>query len=235
MYRSIKLALLITLLSIALLPCISQTASAQNVGVSFSFFFPKNGHFSIPISPFSLRGVGVNLNRYVAIESGFSLYRMSGMNVTDVPFETKDPIIGPTTTLLVPLELVLQFAGTSQEFRIKGGGFVFYNFYSRLLNGNLDAALRDYVMWDVLNSNFDYDNNIGWGYQMGVEYIVYITQQFGLTFGASYFVGGADLNLGGSYSGGIDGGIIQSASDTFPESRLDFTGWEISVGALFGN
>lgn len=233
MCNFIKRTLQIVLLIIILLPLTSHKASAQNVGVSFSFFFPRNGSFSVPISPFSLRGVGFNLNRFVAIESGFSLYRMSGLNITDVPFETTDPIIGPTTTLLVPLELVLQFGSSSQEFRVKGGVFAFYNLSSNLLSGNLDRALRNDLMWDVLNSDFQYENNIGWGYQAGAEYIIYLTQEFGLTFGANYFLGGANLNLGGSYTGGVDGSGLQTVDVSYPESRLDFTGWEISLGALF--
>jgi hypothetical protein len=223
------------LIATLLFPATAQLASGQNVGVSFSFFFPKNGYFSIPISPFSLRGVGINLNRYVALESGFSLYRMSGLSVTDVPFETKDPILGPTTTLLVPAELVLQVGNSSQQFRVKGGVFAFYNLSSRLMSGNLDKALKEYVMWDVLNSDYTYENNLGWGYQLGAEYIVYITKQFGITLGANYFFGGADLNLEGSYSGGLSGGTLQTAIEDFPDSKLDFTGWEISLGALFGN
>ncbi|MCZ6522141.1 MAG: hypothetical protein O6848_11660, partial [Bacteroidetes bacterium] len=101
--------------------------------------------------------------------------------------------------------------------------------------GNLDRALRDYQMWDVLNSDFTYDDKPGWGWQAGAEYIFYITQQFGITLGASYFAGGSDLNMRGSYRGGVDGTNFETVTASFPESRLDFTGWEISVGALFGN
>ena len=103
------------------------------------------------------------------------------------------------------------------------------------MSGNLDKALKEYIMWDVLNSDYAYENNLGWGYQLGAEYIVYITKQFGITLGANYFLGGSDLNLGGFYSGGLLGGPLQTALEDFPASRLDFTGWEISLGALFGN
>src|SRR6476620_2311281 len=102
------------------------SSSGQNVGLSFSYFIPKNGYFSTPISPFSIRGIGVDLNKYIALETGASLYRMSGLNVKDMPFESKDPIVGPNFTLFVPAELVLQFKGKKAEFDIKGGGFAFY-------------------------------------------------------------------------------------------------------------
>ena len=236
MYRSFNKAIKIVLLSMGIIIMSGFVISTkgQSMGVSFSFFFPKNGYFSIPISPFSLRGVGFNLNKYIAIESGFSLYRMSGLGVADVPFKTKDPIIGPTLTLLVPLELVLQYSGTSQEFRVKGGVFAFYNFTSRLINGNLVSALKDYYVYDVLNSDFNYDNKIGWGYEFGAEYVLYLSRKLGITLGANYFLGGAGLNLEGSYTGGTAGGL-STETVSFPDSKLDFTGWEISVGALFGN
>src|SRR5690606_38500619 len=54
---------------------------AQNVGLSFSYFIPKDGYFSTPISPFSIRGLGVDLTRNIALETGASLYRMSGLNM----------------------------------------------------------------------------------------------------------------------------------------------------------
>ena len=223
------------LVTMSLVMCDMQKAHAQSVGVSFSFFFPRNGYFSVPISPFSIRGVGVNLNRFVALETGFSLYRYSGLGVTDVPFNNQEPIIGPTITLIVPLELVLQYATDNQEFRIKGGVFAFYNFSSRLLTGNLDRALREYEGWDVANSAMTYDNSIGWGYEVGAEYIVYVTRDFGLTFGANYFIGGSDIALRGSYSGGDIGSTISTVPAAFPGSRLDLSGWEITVGAIFGN
>src|SRR5688500_5136790 len=104
-----------------LLITISTCVSAQEFGLSFSYFLPKNGYFSTPISPFSIRGLGVDLNRYIAIETGASLYRMSGLNLKGLPFESKSPLIGPNFTILVPLELVFQLKGSHVEFDIKGG------------------------------------------------------------------------------------------------------------------
>jgi hypothetical protein len=211
----------------------SQRANAQEMGVSFSFFFPKNGYFSIPISPFSIRGVGFNINRFLALETGISLYRFSGLSVKDVPFETMEPIIGPTITLLTPVELVLQFGNSQQQFRIKGGVFGFYNLTSQIMYGNLDRALRELEGWEVLNSEFVYDNNPGWGYEAGVEYILYF-KSFGITLGANYFLGGATINMRGSYLGGSNGVIEPVKEVAYPGSQIDLTGWEISLGVLFG-
>ena len=104
---------------------LSVPLRAQDFGLSFSYFLPKNGYFSTPISPFSIRGLGFDINRYIAIETGASLYRMSGLNLKDLPFESKEPLVGPNFTILVPVELVFQFKGAKAEFDIKGGGFFF--------------------------------------------------------------------------------------------------------------
>lgn len=211
----------------------SKRSSAQDVGLSFSYFLPKNGYFSTPISPFSLRGLGFNIGNYMAIQSGFSLYRMSGMNVIDMDdFETKDPIVGPNFTLLVPVEFVLQYITDRQEFKIKAGGFAFQTFDNKIMNGNLDKAIRQYEGWEVANSNVDFDNSLGLGYFFGAEYVIFITGQWGLSFEVNYFIGDADFPLTGSYTGGnTTGGLITRTVD-YQDSKLDFTGLEISIGII---
>ena len=103
-------------------------SDAQDFGVSFSFFFPRNGYFSNPVSPFSLRGLGFDLNRFVSIESGFTLYRIPGMNVTGMPFESVEPVMGPFFSFMVPLDLALTFGSETSYFTIRGGGFTYINF-----------------------------------------------------------------------------------------------------------
>ena len=207
---------------------------AQEMGVSFSFFFPKNGYFSAPISPLSIRGLGFNLTNYLAIETGGSLYRMSGMNVSDIPFTSKEPLVGPFFNLMVPLELVLQFGNNDFEFRIKGGGFVFYNFGTKLNNGNIDRALVEHYDWVVANNKFQFDNKIGYGYEFGIEYIQYFSRRFGISFGANYYIGGANLNLRGDVIGAKEQQIgVDTTYLEFPDAKLDYTGLEISIGIIF--
>lgn len=223
------IGLLSFLLLIAVVP-----AKSQNVGLSFSFFFPKNGEFSTPISPFSFRGVGVSLNEFVGVETGFSLYRMTGTNVKDLPFESEKPIVGPNFTLLVPLELVLT-AGISQiEISIKGGGFGFYAFDNKINQGNLDQAL---VSWEevqapVVNSNFQGESAVGFGYHFGGEIILYVFQSFGLSLEANYYVGGADFPLNGTYNYYNGNEVVISDPITFEDSKIDMTGLEISIGVI---
>ena len=208
-------------------------AMAQDFGLSFSYFLPNNGYFSTPISPFSIRGLGFNINRYFAVETGASLYRMSGLNLKDLPFESKEPLVGPNFTVLVPLELVIQLHGTQVQFDIKGGGFFFYGFGQKLNYGNLDRAIRADQQWEVANSEFSFDNNPGFGYHGGAELTVYVTNQVGVSLETNYFVGHAKFPLTGSFSGGTS--TITSLEASYPEAKIDFTGLEFAIGLIFSS
>jgi hypothetical protein len=208
-------------------------ANAQNVGLSFSYFVPRNGYFSTPISPFSLRGVGVNLNKYFAIQTGASLYRMSGLNIIGLPFESKEPLLGPNFTLFVPAELVFQLKGRQVQFDIKGGGFFFYGFAQKLNYGNFDRAIRQYQHWDVANSDLSFQNNPGFGTHFGAELTIYVTNQFGISLETNYLMGTSKMPLKGNYSGGSFGGQLQTLPADYKDAKVDFTGLEFSIGVIF--
>jgi hypothetical protein len=210
-------------------------ASGQDFGLSFSYFIPKNGYFSTPISPFSIRGLGFNIGDYLGVQTGASLYRMSGLNAIDMAFESKDPVLGPSFTLMVPLEGVFQIGNNGWEFSIKGGGFAFYSFDQKINYGNLDKAIRKHEGWDIANSDASIDNKLGLGYMFGIEYLVYITKQIGISLEGNYYIGGADLGLRGSYNGAALGGTVPSTPTVFDykDSKVDFTGLEISIGIIY--
>lgn len=218
---------------VLLVLCLSFSSRAQDFGLSFSYFLPRNGYFSTPISPFSVRGLGVDLNRYVAIETGASLYRMSGLNLKDLPFESKEPLVGPNFTILVPVELVLQLKGSRVEFDIKGGGFFFYGFANKLNYGNIDRAIRVNQQWQVANSDLSFENNPGFGYHGGAELTVYVTSQIGVSLETNYFVGDAKFPLRGSFTGGTT--TLETMQADYPDARLDFTGLEFAVGLIFSS
>jgi hypothetical protein len=203
----------------------------QQFGLSFSYFIPKDGYFSTPISPFSIRGVGVDLNRFIALETGASLYRMSGLNIKDLPFETRDALVGPNFTILVPAEIVFQLKGSSVEFDIKGGVFGFYGFSQKINYGNLDRAIRKYENWEVANSNFEYDNKPGWGYLFGAELTVYVTQQLGISLETNYLMGDSKFPLKGNYTGGS--ATLETKEVEFRDAKIDLTGLEFSIGVIF--
>jgi hypothetical protein len=221
-------------IKVLFLLCIAGTAvHAQEFGLSFSYFIPKNGYFSTPISPFSIRGIGFDINRFLALETGASLYRMSGLNVKDLPFETKDPLVGPNFTILVPVELVIQLRGSQVEFDIKGGVFGFYGFSQKINYGNFDRAIRKYEGWNVANAEFSYDNKPGWGYHAGAELTVYVTQQVGVSFETNYMIGESSFPLTGTYTGGS--GALETKPVEYNDAKIDLTGLEFSIGVIFNS
>ena len=210
--------------------------AAQNVGLSFSYFVPRNGYFSTPISPFSVRGLGFNINRFVALQAGASLYRMSGLGMKDLPLQSKDPLVGPNFTLFVPAELVFQLKGSRVEFDIKGGGFFFYGFGQTLNYGNIDKAVREKEGWTVATSTLSFVNHPGFGLHGGVELTVYVTDQVGVSIETNYLAGQSRLPLSGSYSGGTEAtGIGAPTPVDYKNAKVDFTGLEFSLGLTFSS
>jgi hypothetical protein len=204
---------------------------AQQFGLSFSYFIPKNGYFSTPISPFSIRGIGVNLTNFLALETGASLYRMSGLNIKDLPFESTEPLIGPNFTIFVPAELVVMLKTGRVEFDIKGGGFFFYSFDNKINYGNFDRAIREYEDWDVANADFSFGNKPGFGYHAGAELTVYVTDQVGVSFETNYLVGQSKFPIKGSYTGGS--GTLETVDVDYKDAKMDFSGLEFSISLLF--
>lgn len=221
------------ILLVLLLASFAPAAYAQSVGLSFSYFIPRNGDFSTPISPFSIRGVGFDINRFMALETGASLYRMSGLNIIDLPFESRSSLTGPNFTIFIPAELVFQFKGKGMEFDIKGGGFFFYAFDQQLHYGNMDKALRNYTGWDVVNSQFAFDNNPGFGYTVGFEFSVDVTSQWGISLETNYLMGTSSIPLTGSFTGGMLGGTNTTVQAEYKDAKVDFTGLEFSIGINF--
>ena len=205
----------------------------QNVGLSFSYFVPRNGSFSTPISPFSLRGIGFDFSNYFGVQTGATLYRMSGLNIIDLPFESKEPMLGPNFTIFVPAEFVFQLKGQKARFDIKAGGFLFYGFAQKLNTGNIDRAIRQYEQWDVANSDLTFKNNLGFGKQIGAELTLYVTNQFGVSLETNYLMGTAKFPLSGTYTGGTMAGGLQNVAVDYKDAKVDFTGFEFSVGVIF--
>ncbi len=213
---------------------LNSISSAQRVGLSFSYFVPRNGYFSTPISPFSVRGVGFDFGKHFGVQTGATLYRMSGLNIIDLPFESKDPMLGPNFTLFVPAEFVYQLKGRRMEFDLKAGGFFFYGFDQKLNSGNIDRAIRDYKQWDVANSDLSFKNNPGFGKHFGAEFTYYVTSQFGISLETNYLMGTAKIPMTGNYVGGTMAGPLSTVNvdPDFKNAKVDFTGFEFSVGVI---
>jgi hypothetical protein len=212
--------------------CMTTVSQAQDFGLSFSYFLPKNGYFSTPVSPFSIRGLGFDINRFIALEAGASLYRMPGLNMKDLPLKSKDPFVG-NFTIFVPVELVFQLKGNGVEFDIKGGGFFFYAFDQKLNYGNIDRALQK-TGWSIVNSDLSFKNKPGFGYHAGAELTVSVTQQVAVSIETNYLVGQSALPLTGSYKGVREGSnTIETTPVDYADAKIDFTGLEFSIGLIF--
>lgn len=211
---------------------ISLQSTAQDFGLSFSYFVPRNGEFSTPISPFSIRGIGLNLGKMLAVETGASLYRMAGLNLTGTPFFSTKPMAGNNVTLFIPAEVVFRLKGKGGEFNINGGGFAYHSFFQRLNEGNIDRAIRDYEGWTVANSDFSLKTKPGVGWKAGAELIVDVTRQWGLSFEVNYLAGSSALPLEGTYKGVDETGQLIERMGNFSNAKLDFTGLEFSLSIL---
>jgi hypothetical protein len=157
---------------------------------------------------------------------------MAGLNIIDLPFESKEPLLGPNFTMFIPAELVFRLAGQHAELDLKGGGFFFYGFAQKLNTGNMDRAIREYQQWDVANSDMSFKNNPGFGTQFGVEFIFYPTNQFGITLECNYLMGTAKFPLSGNYVGGTMAGGLQTVAVDYKDAKVDFTGLEFSIGVI---
>jgi len=205
---------------------------AQEFGLSFSYFVPRNGAFSTPVSPFSFRGVGVNVNRYLSIETGITLYRMAGLGMKGLPFQSTSSLVGPNFSVFVPLELVFQLRGESAEFSVKGGAFGFYGFSQKIDFGNMDRELAKYQNWVIANSTFEFENKPGPGYHVGSELLYYVNRQFGISLEVNYLMGASGFPLTGTVAGVNEAGRVETRPIDFPDAQIDFTGLEFSLGII---
>jgi len=211
----------------------SSPLCAQDFGLSFSYFIPKNGEFSTPVSPFSFRGVGVSLTNNIGIETGVTLYRMSGMALKDLPFETDRSLLGNNFTLFVPVELVFSLAGQQVQLDIKGGAFGYAVFDQRLNRGNFDRAIRELEQWQVANASASFQSKPGFGFHGGAELTVYVTQNIGISLETNYLVGESAFPIKGSYTGGNS--TLETKTFDYADAKMDFTGLEFSIGVIYSS
>ncbi|MEP2276894.1 MAG: hypothetical protein ABJH98_15665 [Reichenbachiella sp.] len=216
-----------TLLSIFALSLLSLSAKGQ--GVSASFIIPKDGYFSAPVSPLSIRGLGLDFG-LIGIETGISLYNMPGLPMNGLPFEANEPLTGPHWSILVPLQLSLTLDANAMSVKFLGGGFGMGHLAPQINYGNMDRAIRDYEGWDVANANLDVENKIGFGWMAGVELAFHVNDKFSITTEVQYLKGDSGAAITGAYSGGSIGGDIETRTVAYPDAVTALEGVEISLG-----
>lgn len=208
----------------------------HGVGASFTYFFPRNGSFAHPIAPLSLSDIGVSFGKYVGVAASVSLLRISGLGITDtsgVPIG-ESPVLGPLTTARGSLYLKVMVPFWRITISAAGGGFLFYSFLPRLLEGNLDRLIASMEGHSTVTSDLGFTNSLGYGYTFGGAIKVMVTDQVGIKAGAMYYIGRAPLAFSGSYTH-ANATTPATTSSTLPAVLqnvfVDFRGIEISIGA----
>ena len=226
MANSVKLTLIVFFLY--LIP-----NQARSQGVSFSYLIPTNGYISAPVSPFSLRGIGLEFGDYLGVTTGGTLYYMSGLSMEDLPFANDKPFTGPHFSVLVPAQLYIRLPGKLVETKLYGGGFGLWHMNPRLNYGNIDRAIAEFEGWDVSTANFEQEVDLGGGWMAGIGFEFFVSDDFSLTAEVQYLSGSNKTALTGTYSGGVIGGTISSTDVNYEDASILIEGIEISLGANF--
>ncbi|UCF96481.1 MAG: hypothetical protein JSV89_15045 [Spirochaetaceae bacterium] len=232
MGRSARIAI------IALLFLLAAVLSIQGIGVSVSYFLPRNGMFSHPVTPLSLRDIEFDIGRFLGVGGSLSLYSMRGMGITDAegnPIASDGPLVGPFLSVLSSAVAKLKLPIPPLEFEASGGVFGCYNIDPPLMTGNLDRYLASATgtTYEAVTSTISLDGRWGWGWVFGGSATYFLKGQFGISVGANYYLGGGNLELSGSYDAYDDGSGWVTGQDIpaiLKTARLDFSGLEIILG-----
>jgi|SRR6218665_767695 len=211
-------------------------AQAQEYGLSFSYFIPTAGEISMPISPFSIRGLGFNITNSLSFETGASLYRMAGLNIKNLPYVSDKSLLGPNFTVFIPAQLALRFSAprSRNSLSLKAGGFGFMGFFQKLNAGNFDRAIRDYGNWAAVNSDFTFKNYPGYGYMAGIGFDFAYNRNITITIEANYLNGASSLPIRGSYIGAKNG-VLETVNIDYNRAKVDLSGIEFSIGFSYKN
>ena len=226
----------IAILSLLLLMLAAFTA--QGIGVSFSYLLPRNGLFSHPVPPLSVRDIGVDIGSFLGVAGSASLYSIRGMAVKDAggkPIDTGGPLVGPFLSVLSSVVGKIRVPIKPVELEASGGIFGCYNIDPPIMNGTLDRylATADGNTYDTVTSSVSAGGRWAWGWVFGGKLTCFVKGQIGIAVGANYYLGGGELKLSGDYVGYEDVGIYdsgQSLPAALQEARLDYSGLEIILG-----
>lgn len=203
-----------------------QACMAQ--GLSFSYLLPRNGYLSAPVSPLSIRGIGAYYG-VLGIETGGSVYSVSGLAIEGLPFEANAPLAGPHFSMLVPVEAALKFDTKIVTWKLKGGAAGVWHVNPRLNLGNLDRAIREWEGWEVANADMDVETRLGLGWIAGTAFEWHVARNFSISTEFSYLKIGNKADLTGSYTGGSSAALETKTAD-FPDAFVNLQGLELSLG-----
>ncbi len=203
--------------------------TGRSQGVSFSYLIPQNSSIAAPVSPFSIRGISIG--NPIGLETGFTLYSVPELNLTGLPFENNESLIAHHFAVLVPVQAFVKFSTKTIDIKPLFGGFAWLDINPQLNEGNMDRAFRRYEGWQVLNTDFDLDSKLGFGWMAGIAFEYKVSKKFSLTTEIEYLNGGAKSTLSGTYSGGSTS--IETESIDINDAEIVLKGLEISLGVNF--
>ncbi len=97
----------------------------------------------------------------------------------------------------------------------------------------MDRAFRDYEGWEVLNSDFKLEDQLGLGWMAGIEFEFKVNDNFFITAESQYLKGAASSHLSGSYTGGTTASGIQTKAIDLEDTAILLEGIEFSIGVKF--
>lgn len=218
-------------ITVGLIAALYSISSAHSQGISFSYLIPKNGYLSAPISPFSIRGIGIG--GLVGLETGISLYSMPGLTMSGLPFDSNNPLTGQSWSFLIPGQATLTLGFDLVQIKLLAGGFFIWHANTRMNKGNLDREIAKYENWDIATSSLQMENKPGVGLMGGIGFEFKVNKKFSITSEVQYLNGQSDSSLKGSYAGGNIGDIIVTKEANYETAKTDLQGFEISLGVKF--
>ena len=227
------------ILVLSLLFLVFSILTVQGIGVNFCYLMPRNGMFSHPVPPLSVRDIGFDIGRYLGVAGSLSLYSIRGMGIKDEagrPIETDGPIVGPFLSLLSSAVGKVRVPIWKIELEANGGIFGCYNIDPPLMTGTLDRYLVSATpptIYEAVSSSISAGGNWAWGWVFGGKVTYFIKGQIGIAVGANYYLGGGDLKLSGSYvaaEGASTPVTIPDLPANLQNAYLDYTGLEIVLG-----
>jgi hypothetical protein len=153
------------------------------------------------------------------------------MSVTGIPdaFPHNKPLIGPFYSILISVMPAISIPIGMVDLDFCGGYWGAYNFVPKVMQGNMDQMFMKYEGWDACTSDINFKNTINHGYVVGLSISIWFNDDQALSPGLFYYVGGSKVGLNGSYTGGKVGAPIETKTVEFPNSRLNYRGFEVQI------
>jgi hypothetical protein len=204
--------------------------------VGLSYFFPEKGYFSVPVAPFSYsQPLQFRNFPWIKFTPSAAIYSIGGMSVRGLPegMESSKPLIGPFHAVTAGFMPSLSIPAGPLDFDFGMGYFGSYAFNPGVIRGNFDDMIARSQNWDACSSKVEMDKKIAHGFTYGFTLTIWLSDDQAIAPGIIYYNGSAPLNLRGRSTGGALHQPVESMDWHFPDSKLNFRGWEFLISIQF--